>query len=198
MELFRKTPRIKFLIKFLTRREGKASHGVAFKIERHPKLSFQSSFWWEENEKQVLVSTGSPLLSIYSGNACQYLSLKVLGQFEGIVGRIKSQSCRCNWCSDANQWPTDIQLPDTQLSDTQLPDIQLPGHSGPRTFSSPDTQVFWTSRSFGHSGPRTFSSPDTQVFWTSSSFGHPGLLDIQLFWTYVGIGYIMPTLGGWM
>ena len=104
MELFRKTPRIKFLIKFLTRREGKASHGVAFKIERHPKLSFQSSFWWEENEKQVLVSTGSPLLSIYSGNAGQYLSLKVLGQFEGIVGRIKSQSCRCNWCSDANQW----------------------------------------------------------------------------------------------
>ena len=97
--------------------------------------------------------------------------------------------------------PTDIQLPDTQLSDTQLPDIQLPGHSGPRTFSSPDTQVFWTSRSFGHSGPRTFSSPDTQVFWTSSSFGHPGLLDIQVFrhrkcskYTYVGIGYIMPTL----
>ena len=97
---------------------------------------------------------------------------------------------------DSWSGPTDIQLPDTQLSDTQLPDIQLPGHSGPRTFSSPDTQVFWTSRSFGHSGPRTFSSPDTQVFWTSSSFGHPGLLDIQLFWTYVGIGYIMPTLGG--
>ena len=33
----------------------------------------------------------------------QFLSLKMVEEFEGIAGRIKSQGCRYNWCFEANQ-----------------------------------------------------------------------------------------------